>query len=208
MVDFAGRAALFAGRIGEHFLRGPQVQRVRGGVRDRCPDHPAGRTAAATGLGVAGAGRVDGSHGGDAGGKLCPRRPQRKLYPAAGKGRDHRQGDRLLHPGNIRQPADPVRRRDPHRKAECRRCDRLGWGKKSGLEPDLPQRGRRKPLDHLENGGRLFADAVHRPAKRAAPCGMCSGAPARGTTSASVPFPAGCGEHTAPETSPQRVSAG
>ena len=40
---------------------------LRGGVRDRCPDHPAGCTAAATGLGVAGAGRVDGSHGGDAG---------------------------------------------------------------------------------------------------------------------------------------------
>lgn len=37
--------------------------------------------------------------------------------------------------------------------------------KKSGLEPDLPQRGRQKPLDHLHDGGRLFADAVHRPEK-------------------------------------------
>ena len=74
-------------------------------------------------------------------------------------------GDRLLHPGNIRQPADPVRCRDPHRRAECRRCDRLGRGKKSGLEPDMPQRGRQKPLDHLHDGGRLTADAVHRPQK-------------------------------------------
>ena len=95
----------------------------------------------------------------------APRRPQRKLYPAAGKGRDHRHGDRLLHPGNIRQPADPVRCRDPHRRAECRRCDRLGRGKKSGLEPDKSQRGRQKQLDHLHDGGRFAADAVHRPQK-------------------------------------------
>ena len=85
--------------------------------------------------------------------------------PAAGKGRDHRHGDRLLHPGNIRQPADPVRCRDPYRRAECRRCDRLGRGKKSGLEPDKSQRGRQKPLDHLHDGGRFAADAVHRPQK-------------------------------------------
>lgn len=78
------------------------------------------------------------------------------------KDRDHRHGDRLLHPGNIRQPADPVRCRDPHRRAECRRCDRLGRGKKSGLEPDMPQRGRQKPLDYLHDGGRLAADAFHR----------------------------------------------
>ncbi len=64
--------------------------------------------------------------------ELCPRRPQRKLYPAAGKGRDHRHGDRLLHPGNIRQPAEPVRCRDPHRRAERRRGDRLGRGKSQG----------------------------------------------------------------------------
>ena len=42
-----------------------------------------------------------------------------------------------------------------------------GWdgGKKSGLEPDMPQRGRQKPLDHLHDGGPLAADAVHRPQK-------------------------------------------
>ena len=34
-------------------------------------------------------------------------------------------------------------------------CDRLGRGKKSGLEPDKPQRGRQKPLDHLHDGGRF-----------------------------------------------------
>ena len=46
---------------------GRPVQRVRGRVCERCPGHPAGRAAAAAGLGAAGAGRVDGSHGGDAG---------------------------------------------------------------------------------------------------------------------------------------------
>ena len=76
-----------------------------------------------------------------------------------------RHGERRLHTGKIPQPADPVRCRDPHRRAECRRCDRLGRGKKSGLEPDMPQRGRQKPLDHLQDGGRFFADAVHRPQK-------------------------------------------
>lgn len=38
-------------------------------------------------------------------------------------------------------------------------------GKKSGLEPDLSQRGRQKPLDHLHDGGRRFADALYRPEK-------------------------------------------
>lgn len=67
MVDYAGRTAFFAGRQGERFLRGQAVQRSAGAVYRRQSDHPAGCTAAATGLGVAGAGRVDGSHGGDAG---------------------------------------------------------------------------------------------------------------------------------------------
>ena len=48
---------------------------------------------------------------------------------------------------------------------ESRRCDRLGRGKKSGLEPDKSQRGRQKQLDHLHDGGPLAADAVHRPQK-------------------------------------------
>ena len=38
-----------------------------GRVCERCPGHPAGRAAAAGKLGAAGANRVDGSHGGDAG---------------------------------------------------------------------------------------------------------------------------------------------
>ncbi len=39
-----------------------------------------------------------------------------------------------------------------------------GWDgeKKSGLEPEMSQRGRQKLLDHLHDGGRLAADAVHR----------------------------------------------
>ena len=60
---------------------------------------------------------------------------------------------------------DPVRCRDPHRRAECRRCDRLGRGKKSGLESEMSQRGQQKLLDHLHDGGRFAADAVHRPQK-------------------------------------------
>ena len=67
MVGFAGRTAFFAGRKREHLLCDPQVQRGRGAVCERCPNHPAGRAAAAAGLGAAGANRVDGSHGGDAG---------------------------------------------------------------------------------------------------------------------------------------------
>ena len=54
-----------------------------------------------------------------------------------------------------------------------------GWdgGKKSGLEPDKPQRGRQKPLDHLHDGGRLAADALHRPEKRAVRSGTFFNAP-------------------------------
>ena len=42
-----------------------------------------------------------------------------------------------------------------------------GWDgkKRSGLEPDMPQRGRQKQLDHLHDGGRLAADAGHRAQK-------------------------------------------
>ena len=42
-----------------------------------------------------------------------------------------------------------------------------GWDgeKKSGLEPDMPQRGQQKLLDHLHDGGRRFADALYRPEK-------------------------------------------
>ena len=144
--------------------RPPGAKKARG--RRAAHRTACGRTSGPAGrLGAAGAGRVDGSQCGDAGGQLCPRRPQRKLYPAAGKGRDYRHGDRCFHTEKIPQPADSVRCRDPHRRAECRRCDRLGRGKKSGLEPDKPQRGRQKPLDHLHDGGRLAADAVHRPQK-------------------------------------------
>ena len=138
---------------------------------------------------------------------LCPRRPQRKLYPAAGKGRDHRHGDRLLHPGNIRQPADSVCCRDPYRRAECRRCDRLGRGKKSGLEPDMPQRGRQKPLDDLHDGGRFFADAVHRPEKD----GTVWYVFRRTTAWDDIGFaaiPRKLWGTYAPETRPQRASAG
>ena len=67
MVDYAGRTAFFAGRQGERFLCGQKVQCRLGAVCGRHTDHPAGRAAAAAGLGAAGAGRVDGSQCGDAG---------------------------------------------------------------------------------------------------------------------------------------------
>ena len=56
MVGHAGRTALFAGRQGEHLLCASQIQRGSGAVCGRQTDHSAGCTAAATGLGAAGAG--------------------------------------------------------------------------------------------------------------------------------------------------------